>query len=170
VNAETAVNPEKEGRTEPRRGTKEHIYGERAFWVKGKEAGLMKVRKLTVVIRPGDRSSKWQADKQWLPLDEPIPVYYLVPGTGNPATGAPPEFEPDIGTTVQIVRRTVTRLKDVRRQDLIFSVGSAVPRGDWQDVREYLTEELAPEKQFSPDSLITIYWIEHLANEKPVGD
>lgn len=149
--------------------TNKHVYGERAFWVKGREAEMVKKRTLAVVIRLGDRSDRERAPKQWLPLFEPIPVYELVLGTGDPAHGINPEFMPDDGTTVQIVRRTVGRLGDLTDADLRFGSGSAVPKIA-ADVAKYLGTEMSPGKTFGPETLITVYWVEYLANEEPAAD
>lgn len=149
--------------------TNNHTYGERAFWVKGEEAQRVKDRRLTVIIRLGDRSSQDLVPKQWLPLLQPVPVYTLVLGTGDQARGIDPDFEPDNGTTVQVVRRTVTRLCDVKDADLQYGKGSSVP-GCAAGVADYLSHEMSPGKRFDLDTLLTLYWIEYLPNESPATD
>ncbi len=149
--------------------TNRHVYGERAFWVKGNEAKMVKSQGLTVILRLGDRSDSQKAPKQWLPLFEPIPVYTLVPGTGDQAKGINPDFEPDDGTTVQIVRRTVTRLGDIKDEDLSFGNGYAVS-DDSAGVLDYLQTEMSPGKEFDPSTIMTIYWVEYLPNEEPASD
>jgi len=91
------------------------VYGERTFWLKGKESEMAKEKSLTVVIRPGDRSDKVNTPQQWLPMESRVPLYYIrVPG--DQARGISPEFEPDDGSTVQIVKRSVMRLQDSHGQ------------------------------------------------------
>jgi hypothetical protein len=148
--------------------TNQHVYGERSFWVKGREAELIRERMLRVIIRPGDRSDREAAPKQWLPLFEPIPVYCItIPGDQEKKIAA--IFAPDDGTTVKIVRRTVTRLGDIMDQDLSYATGVAVPVTA-VDVLEYLENELAPGKEFTPDTVMTIYWFDYLADETPASD
>lgn len=149
--------------------TNQHVYGERAFWVKGEEARMAKEHKLTVIIREKDRSDPARAPQQWLPLFEPIPVYTLILGTGDQAKGIDPNFELDDGTTVQIVRRTVTRLGDITDGDLSFGAGSAVSTTA-ADVLGYLQGEMSPGKEFPPATVMTLYWVEYLSNEAPAGD
>lgn len=149
--------------------TNHHTYGERALWVKGEEARMAKDKNLVVIIRVGDRSSQNLAPKQWLPLFQPVPVYTLVLGTGDQARGIDPDFEPDNGTAVQVVRRTVTRLCDVMNDDLRYKGGSAVPKCA-AEVSEYLSREMSPGKEFNPDTLLTLYWIEYLPDEDPATD
>lgn len=149
--------------------TNRHIYGEQAFWVKGGEGSLLKGGDLKVILRLGDRSSRDLAPQQWLPLFEPIPVYTLILGTGDQSKGIDPDFEPDAGVTVWIVRRTVTRLRDVTDADLQYQGGRAVPLLA-KDVRTYLENELCPGKELNPDMLMTVYWIERLPDEQPATD
>lgn len=157
--------------------TNQHVYGE---------------RELTVIVRQGDRSTQEKAPKQWLPLDTPVPVYFIkVPG--DPATGKNPVFAPDDGTTVKIVERFVKRLGDVTDKDLYFGRGRAVPyfgqdpqisegiegmcdidaldAAGWpMSVRGYLETELSPGKRTTPDDILTIYHVEYLPNETPAAD
>lgn len=157
--------------------TNNHKYGERAFWVKGKEAVMAKDKILTVILRLGDRSDPELAPKQWLPLLQSIPVYCIaVPGD---QTKGMPTFEPDQGITVKIVRRTVTRPCDILDEDLFYcypnkdgthNVGSAVPE-EVYEVFSYLENDfgLKPEN-IGPDTLVTVYWVEYLENEAPATD
>ena len=149
--------------------TNQHVYGERAFWVKGLEAELVLARTLTVILREKDRSDQVLTPKQWLPIFAPIPVYRLVDGTGDQAKGVLPEFHKDSGTTVQIVRRAVGRLGDVKYSDLFYNNGSAVPR-QATDVAKYFGTEMSPGKEFPPETVITIYWVEYLPDETPASD
>lgn len=149
--------------------TNNHIYGESALWVKGVESEMAKERSLTVILRLGDRSDRLQTPKQWLPLFERVPLYTLILGTGNQDLGIDPDFEPDNGTTVQVVRRTVTRLGDITDADLLFRKGSAVPLCA-VDILDYLAQELAPGKIFDPSMVMTLYWIEYLPDETPASD
>lgn len=143
---------------------KERVYGVPEFWLKGSEAELAKQRQLTVIVRQGDRSDRERAPQQWIPILEPIPVFYIsVPG--DQMRGVPAQFEPDDGTTVRITRRTVTRLGDVMDADLYFAHGHAVPK-QAAEVKQYLEQELAPGKKFNPGELITIYWVEYIPDEK----
>ena len=148
--------------------TNKHKYGEQAFWVKGTEAEMAKEKTLAVILRHGDRSDQVRAPQQWLPLLEPIPVYCIsVPG--DQANGIEAQFERDQGLTVQIVRRTVTRLGDIRHGDLQFMQGYAVPQTP-DDILPYLTEDLAPGKVFESDTLMTVYWVEYLPDEESAVD
>ena len=149
--------------------TNKHVHGETALWLKGVEAQMAKARKLTVVIRQGDRSDRVAAPERWLPLLTPVPTYYIaVPG--DQAKGIAAQFEPDDGTTVQIVRRAVTRLGDIVDADLRYAGGvangSAVSKIA-KNVKQYLEGELAPGKTFSPDDLITIYHVQYLPKQQP---
>lgn len=145
------------------------MYGERALWVKGVEAEMVKRRELRVILRLGDRSNQVLAPKQWLPLLEPIPVYTLILGTGNQELGIDPEFESDNGTTVLVARRTVIRLNEITDFDLRFGNGTAVPTRA-KDVIAYLANELAPGKTFGPHTVMTLYGIEYLPDEIPASD
>ena len=147
--------------------TNQHVYGEWALWVKRREARLAKNKKLTVILRQGDRSD--QRSKLWLPLFEPVPVYTLILGTGDQAKNILPEFEPDSGLTVRIVRRTITRLCDITEKDLIFGTGQAVPH-EIDDVVPYLRTELYPGMEFCGDTVLTIYWAEYLEDQVPATD
>lgn len=146
--------------------TNQHVYGERAFWVKGQEAKMVGQKSLTVILREGDRSDQVVAPKQWLPLFEAIPVYFL---DEVAAKGGPLGFEPDDGMTVRVVRRTVGRLGDLKDADLSFGGGTAVPR-TVAEVQRYLSEEYAPGKTFLSDTIFTVYWVEYLPNEPCAAD
>lgn len=146
--------------------TNQHVYGERALWLKGEEATMAMARRLSVIIRTGDRSSEKLSPKQFLPFGERTPVYIL---DAVAAKGGPLGFETDTGLTMEVVRRCVTRLKDIVDADLRFNGGTAVPQSA-QDVTTYLAEEMAPGKHFSPDDLFTIYWVEYLPDEPPATD
>lgn len=155
-----------EARTEPR--TNQHMYGERAFWVKGEEAEKAKGKNLTVILRMGDRSDRERAPKQWLPLFQPIPIYCIaVPGDQEKGISA--QFEPDQGLTAQVVRRTVTRLGDITGGDLFFGNGHAIPLRA-TDVADYLAENFAGGKVLPPDTVMTVYWVEYLPDETPATD
>ena len=149
--------------------TNNHTYGEQALWVKGVEAEMVKKRELTVILRLGDRSDRVQTPKQWLPLFERVPVYTLILGTGNQDLGIHPEFEPDKGTTVWVLRRTVTRLRDITDADLHFGNGTAVPDCA-KDIVAYLVNELAPGKKIDRDMVMTLYGVEYLLDESPASD
>lgn len=152
--------------------TNQHVYGEMALWLKGKEstdeARMAKERRLTVILRAGDRSSRELAEKQFLPLNTSIPVYYIaVPGDQDRGIAA--QFESDVGDAVKIVGRTVVRLGDIKDAHLSFQEGTAVV-SEAGEVRRYLEEVLSPGKSFGPESLITIYWVEYLDQEEPAND
>lgn len=148
--------------------TNQHRYGERAFWVKALESKMAKEDSLTVIIREGDRSDPVKAPMQWLPLFESIPVYCIaVPG--DQVKGIAAQFEKDAGIAVKIVRRTITRLRDIKNGDLHFGSGSAVPRSK-EFVQRYLEEEMSPGKMFPPDTVLTLYWVEFLEREAPALD
>lgn len=149
--------------------TNKHVYGERTFWVKGREAHLVEARALTVFVRLGDRSAPNKAPLQWLPLFEPIPVYSLIFGTGDQDKGVMPRFELDRGVTVQIVRRTVGRLGDFKSSDLRFKDGSAVAVLP-EALVEYLEVEMYPGKKFPPETIMTVYWVEYLPDQEPATD
>ena len=133
-----------------------HVYGEIAFWVKKLEAHLIRDRQLSVFIRPDARDNP--ALKQWLPLFTPVPVFYL---DAAAAKGGPLGFEPDDGTTVEVVRRTVCRLGEVLDQELHYNGGRAVPVTA-ADVKKYLEQELAPGKTFGVEHPITVSWVRYL--------
>lgn len=140
--------------------TDSHVYGERALWVKGIEAAMAKNHSLTVVIRQGDRSDPEKTPLQWLPLGKPVPIFCIaVPG--DQARGVAAQFEDDDGTTVFIAGRLVKPLGHVVEDDLVFGRGGAIPRTA-TEVKNYLEQELCPGKTFSPDDLITIYYVEYL--------
>lgn len=143
-----------------------HAYGEPTFWLKLTESELAVTRRLTVILRVGDRSSKATAPKQWLPMFEPIPVYHL---DKEAAHGGPLGFCPDDGTTVKIVRRTVGRLGDIVDADLRYRGGRAVPAAA-AEVKRYFEEEMSPEKTFADDQVVTIYWVEYLPDQMPATD
>lgn len=144
------------------------MYGERAIWVKGTEAKMAKEGHLTVIIREGDRSDPVRTPMQWLPLFESIPVYCIaVPG--DQVNGIAPQFERDEGIAVKVVRRTVTRLLDIKNSDLNYLGGSAVPRNK-EFIERYLKEELSPGKTFSRFAVLTIYWVVYLPKEPPALD
>lgn len=145
----------------------ERIYGVPEFWLKGNEAQLAKRRTLTVIIRQGDRSDRQRTPQQWLPLLEPIPVFFIST-PGDQSRNIPAQFEPDEGTTVRIIRRTVTRLTNVTDADLCFARGRAVPKRA-TEVKQYLEQELAPGRSFGSSDLITIYWIEYLPERTASG-
>ncbi len=149
--------------------TNKHVYGERAFWVKGQEAEMVRNRVLTVILREKDRSDRVAAPQQWLPLFEPIPVYRLVDGSGDQARGVPPDFHEDDGTTVKIVRRTVGRLGDLKFADLYYADGSAVPQNA-DRVTEYFETEMSPGKKFPPETVLTVYWVEYLPEQAVATD
>ena len=109
-----------------------------------------------------------KAPQQWLPLLEPVPIYCIaVPG--DQPRGIAAQFEPDVGLSVKIVRRAVTRLSDITDEDLAFYDGGAIP-GSSREVLGYLENDLAPGKKFAPENLITIYWVEYLPDEVPATD
>ena len=130
---------------------------------------MAKERSLTVILREKDRSSREVAPKQYLPLFEPIPVYRLVDGTGDQAKGIPPDFHPDDGMTVQVVRRAVGRLGDLKDSDVHYCGGSAVPM--WTEaVAPYFETEMSPGRKFPPETVVTVYWVEYLPDEEPATD
>lgn len=153
--------------------TNKHIYGEPSFWLKGEEACMARERRLTVILREKDRSSREVALKQYLPMFEPIPIYYLVDGTGDQAKGIAPDFHPDDGTTVQVVRRRVCRIGDIANADLRYSyrtsTGGSVP-GSCMNVTRYFETEMSPGRKFPLETVITVYWVEYLPNEEPATD
>ena len=139
---------------------KKHFYGERAFWVKGQEAYLVKARDLTVILRPGDRSDP--KIPQCLPLNEPLPIFFLIPGTGDPKDRLkPPEFEEDDGTTVRVISRTIRALKDITDDDLEFGSGAAVVH-QASEIKRYFEEVQDPGKTLNPESPLTIYRLEYV--------
>lgn len=137
-----------------------HVYGEVSFWVKGEEARRMKNRRLSVIVRQGDRSNP--ETLQYVPEGVPVPVFAIaVPG--DQAKGIAAQFEPDDGTTVQVIHKKICRLDAVLDRDLRYGNGGAVPEVA-ELVRDYLEHELVPGRTFKDEDMVTLYYIEYLPN------
>ncbi len=147
--------------------TNNHVYGERALWVKGEEAKRVRSHTLSVIIREGDRSDPAVTPLQWLPLFQPIPVYFIEK-SGDSSTGALPVFRPDDGTAVEVAGRLVTRIGDLVDTDLLFGDG-AVPK-TVLEVIEYFETEMSPGRRFGPETVVTVYRVHYLKNEPSAAD
>jgi len=141
-----------------------HIHGEQAFWVKLREAELIKRHELGVIIREGDRRDPVQRPKQWLPTDVPIPVFYLTDEAARGGPGTPFSFEPDDLNTVQFGRRRILHLDEILQIDLVYDDRYAVPHTA-PELEVYLYGELYPERRdrpFAGSDLFTLYPVDYV--------
>ena len=138
----------------------EHNYGEEAFWLKKGESELAKRLRLTVIIRQDDRTDESKMPKQFVNVGKPVPVFRL---DAIAAEGGPLGFDPDDGTTVEVVRQKVVKLGDITDEGLYFEGGTAVPESA-ADVRRYLEQELAPGKTYGDEQVLTLNYVRYLPN------
>ncbi len=137
-----------------------HEYGEESFWLKKNEERLARERRLTVIVRQGDRTDESKTPVQFVSVSKPIPVFYIAK-EGDQTQGVKAQFHPDDGTTVEVVKQKVVQLGLVKDEDLKFENGTAVPQTA-TEVRTYLEEELAPGKKYADDQLLTLSYIRYL--------
>ena len=144
----------------PSRPHNTHEYGEEAFWLKKNESQLARNYRLNVIIRQDDRTDEAKMPKQFVNVGKPIPIFHL---DAIAADGGRLGFEPDDGTTVEVVRQKVVKLRDITDEELRFHGGVAVPQSA-ADVRRYLEEELAPGKKYGDEQVLTLNYVRYLPN------
>jgi len=126
-----------------------------AVWVRSVHKPGFQREEIRMYVRPGDRSDprKFKGN----PLGEPIAVRFISK-PGNQALGVSPEFDPDDGTTIEMVACFVKRLDQLTEEDL---QGAAPDYATSELVAHHvgMTYDRAP---LEDDELVTVFRFKHL--------
>lgn len=93
------------------------VYGTPGFWIRAVYMDAFQNKRITAVVRPGDRSSKEKTPITNLPLGVDLPVRFIKK-SGNQERGYGPELFPDEGTTIRVTECLVKKISELSADDL----------------------------------------------------
>lgn len=131
--------------------------GGEGIWIRSVYMEGFKSKKITAIIRPGDRSD--QSKHSWLPEGKPLFIRFIK-RLGDRDKGIEAEFYPDDGTTVEVVDCIIKQICDLTEDDL----SGTAPDTATPELVRYNLAIVYNTQLPSLDSIVTIWRFKYLPN------
>ncbi len=134
------------------------LYGDRGFWNRKSTMEGFRSRKITAVVRKGDRTDPGHVN--YIPPNEPLAIRFIE-GFGEPKVGVPGNLVPDEGLTFERTECFAKKIEELTPDDL---AGCAPDCATPELVRFYLAALSPVGKDELPpwDTVVTIWRFKYL--------